>query len=130
MTKLEFSGKVESGQDRGRHFMALPWVQEQVQDLLGFEPYPGTLNLRIDETFVQEYHEYLEVRKLDIIKPANNSYYPGVVARATLNETVEGAIVLPLIPEYPMDLVEIISSVFLRDALAIGDGDIVSVVVS
>ncbi|HEX7593320.1 MAG TPA: DUF120 domain-containing protein [Anaerolineae bacterium] len=41
-------GIVCAGQGQGRSFTRLDWVRRQFRDKLGFDPYPGTLNLQID----------------------------------------------------------------------------------
>ncbi len=41
------AGSCARGRD-GRSFTRLDWVRRQFRDKLGFDPYPGTLNLQID----------------------------------------------------------------------------------
>ena len=50
MTSL--NGVVTSGLGQGAYFMSLPWVQDAVRRLIGFTPYPGTLNVRLDADMV------------------------------------------------------------------------------
>ena len=47
------SGTVVSGRGEGRKYVELEWVKQQVKEKLGFDPYPGTLNLRLDEENVK-----------------------------------------------------------------------------
>jgi CTP-dependent riboflavin kinase len=42
-------GKVFVGLGEGGKFVALEWVEKQIKEKLGFKPYPGTLNLKIEE---------------------------------------------------------------------------------
>ncbi len=50
-------GKIFSGSGEGAYFTVLPLVRRQIREKLGFEPHPGTLNVRLVGDFV-------EVRKL------------------------------------------------------------------
>jgi CTP-dependent riboflavin kinase len=45
--EIVLKGTVFSGRGKGRHFVDLPWARKQFQEKLGFNPYPGTLNLRL-----------------------------------------------------------------------------------
>ena len=105
----------------------LPWVREQIIEKLGFNPYSGTLNLRIDKLTMTCYHEIIEDVKQHRIDPPDNSYYPGLCVKAWLNYNVLGAIVIPIMPDYPKDLVEVISAHYLREKLSLNDGDELSV---
>jgi CTP-dependent riboflavin kinase len=44
-----------------------------------------------------------------------------------LNGTLEAALIIPLVPQYPENKVEIIASMNIREALSIKDGDLVSI---
>ena len=46
---MELAGRVFTGQGEGKKYVSLSWVKHQIKEKLGFDPYPGTLNLRLDE---------------------------------------------------------------------------------
>ncbi|MEM3054151.1 MAG: DUF120 domain-containing protein, partial [Candidatus Bathyarchaeia archaeon] len=46
-------GKVFSGTGEGAKFMELPWVKKQMEEKLGFAPYPGTLNIKLSKDEVK-----------------------------------------------------------------------------
>src|SRR2546425_8945211 len=46
---VRLQGTVASGTGQGAHFMRLEWVRAAVRAAVGFDPYPGTLNLRLGE---------------------------------------------------------------------------------
>ena len=111
-------GKVISGTKKGRQFVNLPWAKRQIIEKLGFNPYPGTLNLRlINEKDIQE------LRRADgiTVKP-EKGYYEGKCFKALVMGKVEGAVVLPEVPDYPRDLLEILAPVNLRKTLGLKDG--------
>jgi CTP-dependent riboflavin kinase len=52
-------------------------------------------------------------------------YYSGLLFKATIDE-LECAIVIPIMPNYPRDVLEVIAPVYLRGSLKLADGDVVT----
>jgi riboflavin kinase len=46
--ELVLAGAVTSGMGEGRHYISLPGYNRQFREKLGYEPYPGTLNVDLD----------------------------------------------------------------------------------
>jgi len=44
---VSLRGVVASGLGQGAQFMAIPWVRDGIRRLIGFDAYPGTLNVRL-----------------------------------------------------------------------------------
>ncbi|UCC58651.1 MAG: CTP-dependent riboflavin kinase [Candidatus Bathyarchaeum sp.] len=111
-------GKVISGSERGKQFVNLPWVKRQLKEKLGFNPYPGTLNLQLaNEKDIDELR-----RANGITIEPEKGYFKGKCFKALVMEKIEGAVVLPDVPEYPVDLLEILAPVNLRKTLRLKDG--------
>jgi riboflavin kinase len=51
---LSFSGKVFTGLREGAYYISLPGYNRQIVSLLGFEPFPGTLNLKLSGEDVEK----------------------------------------------------------------------------
>ena len=119
MTKeLVLKGNVFSGNKRGKLFVDLPWVKKQINEKLGFNPYTGTLNLHVTtKTAFDRLHEADGI----IIVP-EEGYFEGKCFKALVNGKVEGAVVLPDVPDYPSDLLEILAPVNLRKTFELKDG--------
>ena len=120
-------GQIVTGIGVGSRFIGMEWVREQILEKLGFDPYLGTLNVRMDEENSQQYHSLLERKEGLLIEPLDERYRPGVCYRSRINERVDGAIVVPIVPDYPADLVEIVAPVNLRERLGLRDGSEVTV---
>ena len=119
-------GIIIAGNGRGKHFVNLPWVKEQIKTKLGFVPYIGTLNLKL----LSEKKIY-QLRKAEGIKiEPEKGYYKGKCFKALVMNKVKGAVVLPDVPEYPSDLLEILAPINLRKTLELVDGDIIDLIVS
>jgi riboflavin kinase len=127
LKRIELSGAVISGGGDGKKFMELPWVKQQVTEKLGFTPYPGTLNVKLNEKNAER-RKLVEKNPSAEICPAEG-YYKGLLFKAFIG-IVECAIVLPEVPRYPKSLLEVIAPVNLRKTLQLEDGFEVTVAVN
>jgi riboflavin kinase len=124
LTKIiTFQGKIVSGQKHGQKFVNLPWVKKQIKEKLGFNPYIGTLNLKLAKEIERK---ELDKYKGIIIKP-ERGYYEGKCYRALLMKKIEVAAVIPNSPDYPPDLLELIAPVNLRNTFGFEDGRIINI---
>lgn len=122
--KLEFGGTLCSGLGEGARFTQLPWAAREFRDKLGFEPYPGTLNLLLSGTDWEVARSHLQrARGIAIVPP--EGFCAARCFRVTVNERVEGAVVLPEVGDYPADKCEVLAPVGLRQRLDLRDGDAV-----
>ena len=119
MKRIEFSGTVTSGDGDGKKFIELPWVKRQITEKLGFTPYAGTLNLKLAEENAKQ-RKLLEKTPSAKVLPAEG-YCEGLLFKAFIG-IVQCAIVVPQVAGYPNDLLEVIASVNLREALQLEDG--------
>ena len=127
MGQISFRGKVFSGKGEGKHFVELPWVRAQIEQKLGFRPYFGTLNLHLfEEEDVLKRKRLLE-SALGICVEPETGYFSGTLFRATILG-IEAAVVIPQVPNYPVDVLEVIAPVYLRGKLEKGKGDLAVVV--
>ena len=123
--EIVLMGEVVSGNKNGKLFVGLPWVTKQINKKLGFNPYLGTLNLRLpNKTSLNRLHE-----ADGIIIVSEMGYCEGKCFKALVKGKVEGAVVLPLVPDYPSDLLEIIAPVNLRKTLGLSDGMTIEVAI-
>lgn len=116
-------GKVTSGLGTGQRYISLEGYRSQLQQKLGFDPFPGTLNLRLKDPL------FLPAEEAILIKGfinAGRSYgsckcYPCKVGARRC------AIIRPDRSAYPLSLIEIIAPVSLRESMNLKDGDVVEV---
>jgi riboflavin kinase len=129
MTKNQIilKGRVFSGKGRGGFFVSTPWATDQFVEKLGFKPYPGTLNIRLLPE-CRAVREILDSHHGIEIVP-REGFYPGKCFKAVIAGRVEGAIVIPQVPSYPEDTLEIIAPVNLREKLSLRDADEVEIIV-
>ena len=121
---LKLIGRVITGSGEGAHFTQLPWARKAFLTLLGFDPFPGTLNLKIDDADSLLQWQGLRARTGTVVLPPPDSEfcrarcYP-----ARLEGRLPAAIVCPEVPDYPQDQVELIAAVSIRVTLSLQEGD-------
>jgi riboflavin kinase len=127
LPKIFFKGTVFSGKGEGKKFVDLPWVRCQIEEKLGFSPYSGTLNLHLNQESVKGKIS-LENVKGKMIEP-QAGYCPGLMFKACIG-ALDCAVVVPKVPNYPSDVLEVIAPVCLREKFGLMDGSLVTVCVN
>lgn len=126
---LSIAGRVRTGQGLGATFTSLPWAYRQFRQSLGIEPFPGTLNLQVDATGLAEWQSLKAMAGHPVVPDGaldcGARCYP-VLATGAGSDPITAGIVIPAVPGYPPEQVELLAAVNLRDALRVSDGDIVT----
>ncbi len=125
--KRQYHGTVFTGRGEGSFYVSI--YAREFRRVLGFTPYPGTLNVKLDDGIVDEFNICLEKMPKHIIEPpriegaklARVYVYP-----ARING-YSAWIVRPEITVYSKNVVEIIADKYLRKFLGLEDGDEVSI---
>ena len=125
--KISFTGVVTSGLGEGRYYLSQPGYVLQFTERLGYSPYPGTLNIRVDRE---------ALRKVGLVEGWNGIRIDGFQASG---RTFGGATCFParmnghpchlIHPDrtHYKDVVEFVAPECLRDALPVKDEDAVAV---
>ena len=124
--RREFEGKIFSGEGIGRYFVEKEWAKKQFAKKLGFSPYPGTLNIRLEKKEANILAKVLEDLGGIEITPSKG-FLRALCFTAIINCKVKGAIVKPDKPDYPPNVIEILAPVCLRETLSLQDGDTISI---
>jgi riboflavin kinase len=124
---IKFVGSVYTGQGCGRFFVEMPWVMRQLKQIMGFTPYLGTLNLHLTPQGTAQ-RARLTPQNGALVKP-ENGYLPGYLYKAKIFDA-DCYVVLPDVPDYPKELLEVIAAENLRSKFKINDGDTVTVTVN
>ena len=154
-TDMRLTGTVSSGLGRAHIFMAQDHYQEQFKVILGDVAWPGTLNVQVSGEDLISYvalRNFSGVDTLDIDEGIRNqareidlskiesrrirgflregrSFGGATAFDGTIQvedqEPIPCAVLIPDLTRH-VDVVEVIATDFLRDALNISDGDVVS----
>lgn len=125
LQSIAITGRITEGLKESGFFTQRHWVREQFINKLGIDPYPGTLNL--DVVGNEDLVRIKEVKKLKGIEiiPAEPGFCPAKCFHVLVAGKVKGALVIPIVPDYPESKLEIISSDRIRDVLSLKVGDFV-----
>ncbi|WP_247729361.1 CTP-dependent riboflavin kinase [Halovivax limisalsi] len=128
--QVDLEGTVTSGMGEGRHYISLPGYQRQFEDRLGYDPFPGTLNveLRAESVRRRRAMDAVEPVPIDGWEDEERTYGPAVCHPATVEtadgETyVEAHTIAPERTHHDEDQLELIAPEKLRDVLELTDGD-------
>jgi len=128
---LEFHGTLFTGLGEGGYYISLPGYKRQFVRLLGFEPFPGTLNLTVGpgEVELRRQLNFLDALELSGFSQGGRSYGPAKCFRAKVESKFEaGALVIER-THHGEAVLEVVSPLNLRKALSLKDGDMVHVTV-
>ena len=129
---IDFEGRVVSGMGEGAYYMSLEGYRRQFKEKLGYEPYPGTLNVQLtDQVFMsarRELGKYPSVF-LDGFSDGTRTYGWVKCYKAVINDgAVDTAAVLVLErTHYDDTMLEVIAPMSIKQAAGIKNGDKVKV---
>jgi riboflavin kinase, archaea type len=123
------SGIIFSDLGQASSFMALDWVQDLLNERLGYHPFPATLNVR--PKGAEDAQIWRRVQRDHAgtpLTPASDGHCGAKLYRVDLYQEADirkvgGAILLPEVDNYPQDKIEIVAPVRLKDLFRVNDGD-------
>lgn len=129
---IDFEGSVVSGMGEGAYYMSLEGYRRQFKDKLGYEPYPGTLNVRlVDQLYMNARRELGRHPSIfvDGFSDSTRTYGWVKCYRAIINDgAVDNAAVLVLErTHYDDSMLEVIAPVSIKQAAGIKNGDRIKV---
>ena len=128
LRSVVITGEVFTGLGEGAYYVSLNGYRTQIIEKLGFDPYPGTLNLRLTDPSDVYFREVLSHRAGILIKGFSDGRrtYGSVKAFKAKIRGIDAAVLLIERTHYGRDTLEVVAPVNLRQALNLEDGDKVS----
>jgi riboflavin kinase len=136
VSTVELTGTITSGMGEGRHYITLSGYMEQFIERLGYEPFPGTLNVGLTDASVRRRGalDSLDPIPIDGWESDERTYGPAVCYPASVaveDRTYEPAhVIAPERTHHEEDQLEVIAPEQLREELSLEDGDHVTVTIS
>jgi riboflavin kinase len=129
---MDFEGNVISGMGEGAYYMSLEGYRRQFREKLGYEPYPGTLNIRLTDQIYMNGRLELGKHPSTFINGFNDgtrTYGWVKCYRATINDgAIDNAAVLVLErTHYDDSMLEVIAPISIKQAAGIKNGDRIKV---
>ena len=127
---VTLEGVLFSGLGEGAYYVSKEGYRKQFIERLGFDPYPGTLNIKLTTDYDIKTRAELEAYPAVELQGFQNearSFGDVKCYPAIINNKVKGAILTALRSHYDSSVIEIIAPVFLRTQLKLKDGHKVKV---
>jgi len=129
---IDFEGIVVSGMGEGAYYMALEGYRKQFKEKLGFEPYPGTLNVKlVDQVFMNARRDIGKYQSvfIDGFSDGTRTYgwvkcYKAEINKGVINNAA--ALVLER-THYDDSMLELIAPISVKESIGIQNGDKISV---
>lgn len=113
---------VTKGLGEGAQFMTMPEYAKQFALLLGFQPFAGTLNVKIDEKKFAEFLNGSKLLKAQGFEKNGRKFGAVKIWPVTINNMQRAALIQPEINRLPKNVAEIIAEENLRKKLQLKDG--------
>lgn len=125
-----FEGVLFSGFREGAYYMRQKGYRQQFIEKLGFDPYPGTLNLKLiskaDRWTIKQLRTYPPI-VIEGFEVEQRSFGPVKCYQAIIEDMIDGAVIFIKRTHYNSSVVEVIAQTYLRGKLKLKDGDKVRV---
>ncbi len=147
--RVIFKGKIVTGMGEGSYYMSKKGYKDQFREKLGYEPFPGTLNIKLEEqTYRDTKREITNYPSIYIhgFKDENRTYgwvkcYPTILIPGTKEKDkvsennkknydkmeIESSILILERTHHNNSLVEVISPVCIKETASLKNGDIVTI---
>lgn len=122
---VTLEGVLFTGLGEGAYYITRDGYRKQFMEKLGFDPYPGTLNLKLATDYDMKTRAELEsypAVEIQGFKSETRTFGPVKCFPAVINNKVKGAVVVALRSHYNSSVIEIIAPRYLRDKLKLKDG--------
>ena len=114
-----------TGLGEGAYYISNEVYRKQFIEKLGFDPYPGTLNIKLTSDYDVDSRKELEAYpaiEIEGFKNADRTFGLVKCYPVMIENKVKGALILALRSHYDVTVLEIIAPVCLRKYLNLKDG--------
>ena len=114
---IELKGTLVSGMGEGAYYMGLKGYTKQFQSKIGYVPFPGTLNVKLDQKIHQEaikQFETLEGIKIKSFSDGKRTYGWVKCFPAKLNNSIDCELIILERTHHDDSIIELISKTCLR----------------
>jgi riboflavin kinase len=132
---IDFEGHIITGMGEGAYYMSLKGYKQQFKEKLGYEPYPGTLNIKLNSSsYVEAKKEMLKYPSITIEGFSDKSRTFGWVKcyPAYINDSVNinSSILILERTHYDDSIIEIIAPFSIKEQFSLKNGDFIKLKVN
>lgn len=130
---IDVNGVLVAGMGEGKYYMSLKGYTKQFRDKIGYVPFPGTLNVKLDKKEQIESLRQLtnlDGTKIDGFSDGKRTYGWVKCFSCRINGKVNAQLILLERTHHDLSTIEIISKTEIRKRLGLKNGSAISVRVS
>lgn len=132
---IDFEGHIITGMGEGAYYMSLNGYKKQFKEKLGYEPYPGTLNIKLNSLlFIEAKKEMLKYPSIYIEGFSDQSRTFGWVKcyPAYINDSmnINSSILILERTHYDDSILEIIAPFSIKEQFSLKNGDYIKLKVN
>ena len=127
---VEIKGTLVSGMGEGAYYMGLKGYTKQFKSKIGYVPFPGTLNVRLDKKIHQEaikQFETLDGVKIKSFSDGKRTYGWVKCFSAKLNNSIKCQLIILERTHHDESVIELISKTCIRKNNKLKDGSKISI---
>ena len=127
---VTLEGVLFTGLGEGAYYVTRDKYRKQFMEKLGFDPYPGTLNLKLTSEYDTKARSELETYpgiEIEGFKNESRTFGNVKCYPVVINNKMKGAVIFALRSHYNSSVLEIIAPTYLRSQLKLKDGHKVKV---
>ncbi len=127
--EFEFKGIITKGMGEGAYYISLEGYRKQFIEKLGFEPYPGTLNIRLIDDSYKNAKSILKMQPSIFIEGFSDGKrtYGWVKCYRASIDGIEGAVLILERTHHDDSILEVIAPVKIMDKINVSYGSMVTV---
>lgn len=132
---IDFEGHIITGMGEGAYYMSLNGYKKQFKEKLGYEPYPGTLNIKLNSMlFIEAKKEMLRYPSINIEGFSDQSRTYGWVKcyPSYINDSmnINSSILILERTHYDDSILEIIAPFSIKEQFSLKNGDYIKLKVN
>ena len=131
-SSIELEGTLVSGMGEGAYYMGLKGYTKQFKSKIGYVPFTGTLNVRLDQKIHQEAVKHLEALdeiKIKSFSDGKRTYGWVKCFSAKINNSIDCVLILLERTHHDDSIIEIISNLCIRKVGKLKDGSKISITI-
>jgi riboflavin kinase len=119
--EIVISGKIVDGLKDGRYYLSQKEYRKNILEKLGFEPYPGTLNIKLNDQNIKERLQKMNGIEIEGFR-TNDRIFGSIKCFKSKINGVDSSVIIPERSHYGSNILEVISSFDLRKKLKLKNG--------
>lgn len=129
---VELRGTLISGMGEGAYYMSLKGYTKQFKSKIGYTPFPGTLNVRLDKKIHQEtikQFENIDGIKIESFSDGKRTYGWVKCFHAKINKSIDCELILLERTHHDNSIIELISKECIRKLGKLKDGSQITITI-